>query len=1270
MLTYDSLLKLDPSFGQGTPEQVADFVYKEYYSDRYEEDTFKREFLAGKGTLQADDLRRIDPSFKEGTDEQLFAFAKDNILGGVKPEQEAEARARFLGPAEERSAGEVVTDTAKGLAGGANRMLSGVAWVAGRALPEGMGEETADNVADTLGEYADRYDASKSEGLRGEQALAAQAREERTLEGQGLLQRGVGAAADYALNPALLGDTLAGSAAYMVPTGAAAKGAGLLRAAQATRAGATAAQAATVARGAAAAAGMVTGGVLEGADAGQSAQDEVRGMRHEDLLANSEDYRQLVEGDGVDQEIAKEMVALSAGRRAFAITAPVAMAAGKLTAGFEADIFMGKGTATSLAGAMLKEPTEEFIQEGSNTFGVNVGVGTTADPSRRYFEGVVEAGAIGAVAGAAQAGAFKGVEYGQDVVTGRLPDKRAARDILTRAKEGSPLSEDEIALARRMFPLDEEVFAKSREARDDADLANPEVALADVENDTTFIEPGQLTQPEGALDPRDVAPAGRQKKLTLEDALARIENAAAPEKGAALTNVEVYDRIMRAAERNDGAMLPEEQAFIERLKSGELQAADPFADGIDRDGLPELVAGAIWRGLQPKPAASPSGLLTRPNEVPVAPLPTPPITPPAAAAAPSIIIPDGARTAAPLPKPPAPAPERTFKTKKEAELAAKQREGAWAPVKKADGKWQLVTQTMPPAPAAPDLLAASTAPAVEPAATAVEPAPAAIAETPAEPSDMQNRDRSRAASVDQMQGIARAPDYDHLAIGGGVDEAAPMVSSKGDLPTVPAAQQGAAQTVVMGDGTKIEARYAVVEADSISASHTADGRVNERYENPQDGDLVALNNGRTAGLQAAYGRGTGADYKAKLAADTRHGVDPAVIEGMKAPVLIRLYADSENTANMGARSNLRSNLDLSDTEQAQTDAKLVQIERLRSSDDGGLRSDANRDFASAFLAALPPQERGSLLTTKGDFAPKFWSRLQAAIFARAYNDGNLIALENESENPRIGAVLTALNMAAADMAALEGLGDLDIRPLLVQAALRVRDARARGLKVSEAVAQVDMVNPPSAEDAQVDALALQLDAFGRSGRKLGEALQHAAKRALTAQHMKDGGDIFGGEPESAADIVAGIKPEKATAEIAKLDTKAKPAPKAEAKAEPEAAMAFEETPAAPAAPAVTPEPVAANEPENNAPAPAQPKEAADNTSTAKSTPAVTPNSAESNSNGGITREQLATIQVDVPVVIEATGETRLVKQAADVALDEVDADIARCKALLKCLGGK
>jgi hypothetical protein len=193
---------------------------------------------------------------------------------------------------------------------------------------------------------------------------------------------------------------------------------------------------------------------------------------------------------------------------------------------------------------------------------------------------------------------------------------------------------------------------------------------------------------------------------------------------------------------------------------------------------------------------------------------------------------------------------------------------------------------------------------------------------------LQNRDRGRAASVNQMQSIARNPDYMRLGPSRTPDSGAPMVFAVGgDTNKIAPSSFGANDIAVMSDGQRVPFRYAVVDASSVEPSNFADGATNPAFASNAPGTIKALNNGRTAGVRAAHEGSTAANYTAELLADQAHGVSPEAIRNTPNPMLVRVYAEQANTGDMAAKSQGQG-LGMSASERATQDAELMTADVL------------------------------------------------------------------------------------------------------------------------------------------------------------------------------------------------------------------------------------------------------------------------------------------------------------------------------------------------------
>ena len=340
---------------------------------------------------------------------------------------------------------------------------------------------------------------------------------------------------------------------------------------------------------------------------------------------------------------------------------------------------------------------------------------------------------------------------------------------------------------------------------------------------------------------------------------------------------------------------------------------------------------------------------------------------------------------------------------------------------------------------------------------------------------IQNRDRSTPAAITQMRGIAGNPDYLRLSSSRDFTAGAPVI-----VGSIPLAQMGRKETMAAGK-RRIPGVYAVVEAAELVASNSVDGSANPAFE--KAATKVIAGNGRTAGLQEAYRTGKAGNYRAELEADESHGINPDVIRGMKAPVLVRVMPASEITDDIGDISNTQAGLQLSAVEQARNDANRVNLDALEFTEDGRITPDTVRRF----VQAMPQAEQGNLINRDGSPTAQAVDRLNAVVFFKAYNSEPLTNLYAQTADPDARNIMSALAQAATSMARLEGAGALDIRPLIAEAAEIAINGRRNGLKLSEIAAQDRL-------DADPDTRVI-LNLFASNANKVkpvAEALKRAA----------------------------------------------------------------------------------------------------------------------------------------------------------------------------------
>ncbi len=366
---------------------------------------------------------------------------------------------------------------------------------------------------------------------------------------------------------------------------------------------------------------------------------------------------------------------------------------------------------------------------------------------------------------------------------------------------------------------------------------------------------------------------------------------------------------------------------------------------------------------------------------------------------------------------------------------------------------------------------------------------------------LQNRDRTSQDSINQMRGISNNPDYSRLKTSGFLSDGAPVAIDENIK--VPGSQLGVTDTASAG-GKKFNVQYAVVEADQFVTSNSIDGRPNTEYAAGSAGKARAIaGNGRITGLQSAWAKGKADQYKADMAADKMHGIDAAVIEEMKNPILVRLLPQDEVTDNIGDLSNRDEKGKLSPVEQAKTDMGRIDLDSLKFTAEGAIGGEAIHQFRMA----QPAAERVSEAEAR--------KRLTSAIFQKAYGSDQLTDIQaGESEDAK--SIMSALAQAAPSMSRLEGAGEFDVRPIITQAGIAAVNAARRGTRLADYVQQSEMGIDPNVYPV----LEMMLNEKGniRSSKYIGEQLTNMAKLAYDEANSP-GSDMFGDKPKRTGEQV-------------------------------------------------------------------------------------------------------------------------------------------------------
>lgn len=375
-------------------------------------------------------------------------------------------------------------------------------------------------------------------------------------------------------------------------------------------------------------------------------------------------------------------------------------------------------------------------------------------------------------------------------------------------------------------------------------------------------------------------------------------------------------------------------------------------------------------------------------------------------------------------------------------------------------------------------------------------------------------------------------------------------------------------TAITATGREVPVTYAVVEAQSLVASQTDNGRPNSAYpadmqprdrtrevsqaqiaqiaqninprlldKNPlasdgapiiSDAGIVESGNGRALALRRAYAQGfpSAKAYRDYLAAQGYP------VDGMDQPVLVRIRDGEMSTEDRRAftrEANERSTLGMSATERAMTDSAAMSDELLSTYRGGDVESAANRDFVRRFIdEVVSPGDRAGMIGADGALSQEATRRIESAMLARAYGDAGLVSALVESPDTNIKALGGALMDVAAEWAQMRAEAadstispDVDQTSALLEAVRMVQRARRESRPLFEYVGQSDAFSGRAISEAGEAFLRLMFHNTQGWTRPSGRDKVADALRFYTTEARKTGTgtDLLGAAPTPPGQIL-------------------------------------------------------------------------------------------------------------------------------------------------------
>lgn len=281
-----------------------------------------------------------------------------------------------------------------------------------------------------------------------------------------------------------------------------------------------------------------------------------------------------------------------------------------------------------------------------------------------------------------------------------------------------------------------------------------------------------------------------------------------------------------------------------------------------------------------------------------------------------------------------------------------------------------------------------------------------------------------------------------------------------------------------------------------------------------DGKTIIAGNGRSMAIQQAYQEGGADGYRQFLQDNSAHfGIEPAQLNEMENPVLVRRLTSPVDIAQVAINSNEQGGMRMSDLEQAKVDARrLPSMDNFVANDDGDINSADNQYFISQFVKNQPENVRNELLDSRGNLSQTGVQRMRNAMLYEAYGDSQTLSRLIENTDQGAKNVLNALTSIAPKVAQTQqGIdsgklsSDVNISEDVIQAVEKYNQLNAQGFKIADYLAQNDFVGDLSPEAREILTI---FDENRRSGKRIAQVLGAYFDQAQTQGNLSQA-SMFG-----------------------------------------------------------------------------------------------------------------------------------------------------------------
>lgn len=370
-----------------------------------------------------------------------------------------------------------------------------------------------------------------------------------------------------------------------------------------------------------------------------------------------------------------------------------------------------------------------------------------------------------------------------------------------------------------------------------------------------------------------------------------------------------------------------------------------------------------------------------------------------------------------------------------------------------------------------------------------------------------------------------------------------------------------ATEIVLPDSTTLQAKWTVVDADSVKATikegvnqprdrtrAASDLQIKGIANNPDyrrlsdsvlldtgsptlshDG-LIVGGNGRFEAINKSYEQGSSTNYRESLIRDAiSKGLDTTLVSGMKKPVLVRQITEPFDTRKLAIASNSGANMAYSGLELAKIDAsRMGGIEDLDITEGGDIAlTGSNISKIRNSLVDYNTSEIAQMIGSDGTLSQDGVKRVRNAILAKAYGNTETLGRLVESTDTDMRNVVGSLIKSAGHVAKVRSQiksgaipEEVDITDNLLGAVEKLSQLRAQGQPLDSYLQQQDAFGDTLDDDSK-QILQFIHDNL-RSQKKLTDFIKTVYSQIADINQTTD--DIFGDNTvPSKKDLIGNAK---------------------------------------------------------------------------------------------------------------------------------------------------